>query len=123
MHSTASKTSATHTSTYRRPTVARRPMNTKGEPFDPTRVSTSLSVVSARIVKGESARTERLLNPQLQPREIGIHTSLWDLGLGHTWSEGRIDNRCGYGCKVYTHDLTGEEVLAHNSAYGCRTTC
>ena len=27
---------------------------------------------------------------------------------------------CPLGCKVYEHDTTGEQVLAHNGAYGCK---
>jgi len=34
--------------------------------------------------------------------------------------EVAIDNRCGYGCKVYADPLSNVRVLGHNSNYGCR---
>ena len=36
------------------------------------------------------------------------------------WDEIGIDNKCGYGCKIYLNAKTGTKILWHNSAYGCR---
>ena len=35
------------------------------------------------------------------------------------WREFALSS-CEYGCKVYRHDITREERVLHNSAYGCR---
>lgn len=36
-----------------------------------------------------------------------------------SWSEFAM-SACGFGCKVYREATSGQEAVAHNSAYGCR---
>ena len=45
-----------------------------------------------------------------------------DPAIASRFTEVRISNECGYGCKVYGDPKSNVRVLAHNSAYGCRKT-
>jgi hypothetical protein len=100
IRNTARKTGALHPTAIHRPTVGKRPFSRlMGEPFDPSKVSTTMSVVVAKNVRDEAARIERLL----------------DTG---NWREVALSD-CKYGCKIYRHAVTGEERVEHNSVYGC----
>lgn len=53
--------------------------------------------------------------------EVGVDQPVHkDPTIAARFREVRIDNRCGYGCKVYGDPRSNVRVLAHNSAYGCR---
>ncbi len=121
MNNTARTTAATMPTAIRKTRTTKHTPRLVGEPFDPAKVSTRLSVVVARNVRDEAARVDRKMG-RLQPvpmQQVPVNVPLSSLGLGHTWSEAALSD-CDYGCKVYEHDLTGERVVAHHAAYGCR---
>lgn len=47
----------------------------------------------------------------------------YELGFEQTlegdWFEFGIGNGCNYGCKIYRNHYNNDQVLHHNSAYGC----
>jgi hypothetical protein len=108
---TAARTGATHTAPIRKPTVAKRPFSrlTDGETHP----------VTVTLAKHDPSEPARFLPRMTALPEIGIRTALESLGLGHQWTEFAMSD-CTYGCKVYQNDVTGERVVAHNSAYGCK---
>lgn len=103
MQNTARNTGATMDTAVRKPVVTKRPWRTEGEPFDPSKVSTSMSVTAARMVLDERARYDDLLD--------SVNWAEYALVTG--------EHDCGFGCKVYRNKRTGALRIDHHGVYGC----
>lgn len=93
--------------------TAKQPFSRLSDPLGLTTKPTTRKV-------GESKSDAAPVVP-VPPREL-----VWLAPLGVNqplpqgdWREVAITRTCGYGCKVYASG--NRRVVAHNSAYGCRS--